>query len=534
MFFGKIKVKDSLNCILAHTITINNKTFKKGTIISDIEKKYFSTNKIKTIVCAKLDKNDIHEDKAANLIIKKFQNNSLAVEKAFTGRANILANKSGLLVINEEKINSFNKISDDITIATLKNNCKVKKGEMIATIKIISFSVKLLFINKIQKLFLKNALIINPFQNKKCALILTHYNNMNIKLNTITEKRIKERLKNLNCILDTINYCEHDTKDISKNINSNLKNKIEVIMVLGSSAIVDINDKIPEAIKLSKGKIIRFGMPVDPGNLLLLGKIDNTHVIGLPGCARSPSLNGFDWVLERVISDTNINKFDIANMGVGGLLKTLNLRDKSEKKNKNYNITNLILAAGQSKRMKEINKLLVKINNETLIEKIVKSSLESSANNTVVVLGHESNLLLKYLSNKNLTTTINKDYLKGQSSSLQAGLSALPEDCDAAIIILADMPDINFKLINQLIDNYNPDENKSIIIPTYNNKKGNPILLSREFFPDMLSIKGDKGAKDIIKKNKKYIKEIPQNNASVLKDIDTKEDLNKYTNNLKG
>ena len=117
---------------------------------------------------------------------------------------------------------------------------------------------------------------------------------------------------------------------------------------------------------------------------------------------------------------------------------------------------------------------------------------------------------------------------------MQAGLSALPEDCDAAIIILADMPDINFKLINQLIDNYNPDENKSIIIPTYNNKKGNPILLSREFFPDILSIKGDKGAKDIIKKNKKYIKEIPQNNASVLKDIDTKEDLNKYTNNLKG
>jgi len=528
MYFGNINVKDSLNCILAHTIVVNKKKFSKGSIITEIDKNYFILNKIKTIVCAKLDKNDFHEDEAANIIAENFKNNSIATEKAYTGRANILANKSGLLVLDEEKIHNFNKISDEITIATLNNNSTVKKGEMIATIKIISFAVKANFIQIIKNSIYKKAISINPYINKKCALILTHYKKKNVKLNAISERRINERLKKLNCSLDVIFNCEHDSKEISKNINIILKKKIDLIMILGSSAIVDIKDKIPEAINFSKGKIIRFGMPVDPGNLLLLGKIKKTHVIGLPGCARSPSLNGFDWVLEKVISGTNITKLNISNMGVGGLLKTLNIRAKTDMKSKNYNITNIILAAGQSKRMQEINKLLIKIDNQTMIEKIIDTSLKSAANNTIIVLGYENDILQKLLNKKNITTIVNKDYFKGQSSSLQLGISALKEDCDAAIVILGDMPDISSRLIDQLIENYSPNDNKSIVIPTYKNKKGNPVLIDREFFPDILSIKGDNGAKDIIKANKKYIREIPQKNSAIVQDIDTKEDLANY------
>ena len=95
MYFGNINVKDSVNCILAHTIIINKKKFAKGTIITEIDKSYFINNKIKTIVCARLDKNDLHEDKAANVIAEAFKNNSIASEKAYTGRAKVLANKSG-------------------------------------------------------------------------------------------------------------------------------------------------------------------------------------------------------------------------------------------------------------------------------------------------------------------------------------------------------------------------------------------------------------------------------------------------------
>ena len=93
------------------------------------------------------------------------------------------------------------------------------------------------------------------------------------------------------------------------------------------------------------------------------------------------------------------------------------------------------------------------------------------------------------------------------------------------------MPNIDNQVINRMINSFNPSKNNSIIIPTFNGKKGNPILLARNFFPDILRVKGDKGAKDIILNNKKSILEIPQKNSSVLNDIDTKEDLSLYLKN---
>ncbi|MBT3938731.1 MAG: nucleotidyltransferase family protein, partial [Pelagibacterales bacterium] len=209
----------------------------------------------------------------------------------------------------------------------------------------------------------------------------------------------------------------------------------------------------------------------------------------------------------------------------------INKREKNLVKDSKYKITNIILAAGQSKRMLKDNKLLIKINKQTMLERMIFTSLNSNANNTVLVLGYQSDIIQEIIQNNNITTVINTDYKKGLSSSLQCGISALPDDCDAAIIILADMPNIDNQVINRMINSFNPSKNNSIIIPTFNGKKGNPILLARKFFPDILRVKGDKGAKDIIINNKKSILEIPQKNSSVLNDIDTKEDLSLYLKN---
>ena len=531
MYFGQVKVNECVNSILAHTVTIDGKKFLKGRIISKEDQEYFVKNNLEYLICAKLAKKDIHEDNAANILAKMFNNNTLALEKAFTGRANILANESGLLVINEEKIRKFNKISNSITIATLQNNCIVHKGEMIATIKIIPFSIMEKSIKTIEKINLKKSIQVQTYKAKKCALLLTHFNQENIKLNNISQKRIKERLDPLNCSINIIKTCEHNSNDITKNIKKFAEKDIDLILILGSSAIVDIRDKIPEAIVNSGGKIIRFGMPVDPGNLLLLGKIKNTPIIGLPGCARSPTLNGFDWVLERLLSGNAISNNDISDMGVGGLLKTINKRKTSLTKDIKYKITNIILAAGQSKRMLNDNKLLIKINKKTMLATMITKSLNSSADNTVLVLGYQSDVIQEIIQDKNITTIVNKDFTKGLSSSLQCGISALPDDCDAAVIILADMPGITSTIIDNMINSFNPKKNNSIIIPTFNKKRGNPILLDRKFFPDILRVTGDKGAKDIIKNNKNSILEVPQKNSSVLNDIDTKEDLSLYLKN---
>ena len=111
---------------------------------------------------------------------------------------------------------------------------------------------------------------------------------------------------------------------MSERIKESIDENADIILVFGASAITDINDIIPKSLKLNHGKIKRLGMPVEPGNLMLLGNIKtnnkNIDLVGMPGCARSPKENGVDWILWRLFSELGISKKEINDMGNGGLL----------------------------------------------------------------------------------------------------------------------------------------------------------------------------------------------------------------------
>jgi molybdenum cofactor cytidylyltransferase len=102
----------------------------------------------------------------------------------------------------------------------------------------------------------------------------------------------------------------------------------ELVLVLTASATSDPADVAPAALRLAGGRVDRVGMPVDPGNLLFLGALGERPVVGLPGCARSPALNGADWVMERLICGIPVSAADIAGMGVGGLLAEIPTRPR--------------------------------------------------------------------------------------------------------------------------------------------------------------------------------------------------------------
>ena len=117
----------------------------------------------------------------------------------------------------------------------------------------------------------------------------------------------------------------HEEQALTRAIQS-LTGECQAVVIFGASAITDRRDVIPSALEASGGRIEHFGMPVDPGNLLLLGEIGSVPVIGAPGCARSPKENGFDWVLGRILAGFAITRADIQAMGVGGLLMEIATR----------------------------------------------------------------------------------------------------------------------------------------------------------------------------------------------------------------
>jgi molybdenum cofactor cytidylyltransferase len=304
----------------------------------------------------------------------------------------------------------------------------------------------------------------------------------------------------------------------------------DLVFVFGASAITDRRDVIPAAIERSGGTLERFGMPVDPGNLLLLGKLGHANVIGLPGCARSPKLNGFDFVLWRLAAGLPVSSADVGRMGVGGLLMEIPVRPQPREEaapSVPPKIGAVVLVAGASSRMGE-NKLLASVDGKPMVRRAVEAALASHAAPVVVVTGKDAEAVRQALTGCAIRISDNQTFSDGLSSSLKLGLMHLPQDCSGAVILLGDMPAIAPRLINRLIAAFDPDEDRAICVATHNGKRGNPVLFARRFFEEIESIEGDVGARGLIGAYPELVCEVEAGSDAPLIDIDTPEDLAAY------
>ena len=197
-------------------------------------------------------------------------------------------------------------------------------------------------------------------------------------------------------------------------------------------------------------------------------------------------------------------------------------------------ISSILLAAGQSLRMKDENKLIKEINGIPLIKYATKNILASAVDEIIIVTGYENKKIESIIgSHKKIKFVYNKDFKNGISSSIKTGLHSISKKTEAFFICLGDMPNINQNIYNKLIKsryNYNKklklEHKKEIIIPTHEGKEGNPILFSKFMKDEIMLVEGDWGAKKVIELNKIKILNVPFNNNGITLDFDTQENFN--------
>ena len=544
MKFSEYHLDDALGAILAHSLRLPNKSLKKGTVLTDSDLSFLKEYGYEKIVCAKLEEGDLNEDVAAAELATLIAGANLVKGNAFTGRCNLFSETSGLVVFNPLYLDRFNSVHESITLGTVAPFQNVSKGQMIATLKIIPFAIpsKLLRKIKANKEDFENLLHVAPYPEKKVTLIQSRLPGTKETVLNSTLEATSFRLQNLGILNLNEARCNHDQNSLSELIIQAVKEQAELILISGASAVVDRRDVVPAAIEHAGGKIRHFGMPVDPGNLLLLGSINGIDVVGIPGCARSPKLNGFDWVLQRLLANIPVESVDIMRMGSGGLLKDIITRPlpraKASQPDQSLIRTNpdfekihaVILAGGQSKRMGTKNKLLVPINGKPMIALTVETIIASKASSVAAVTGFEHQKIQEAIKNSNIEFIHNKNFQNGISSSVVTAIKSAPEDCSAILIGLGDMPKITVSHINKLIDAYNPLEGRAICVPTWKGKRGNPVLWARRFFPEMLQLKGDFGAKELMGKYAELVVEVEMNDNGIIIDIDTPEALEAFRN----
>ncbi|MGB8182437.1 MAG: NTP transferase domain-containing protein, partial [Stellaceae bacterium] len=329
----------------------------------------------------------------------------------------------------------------------------------------------------------------------------------------------------------------HDAAALAPAIKAALAAGAELVLVAGASAILDRRDVIPAAVEAAGGTIVQFGMPVDPGNLLLVGRIGAVDVLGLPGCARSPQVNGFDWVLRRLMAGLPIDAAAVRGMGVGGLLGEIPSRPLPRAEVATATVQSaapparkiaaVVLAAGRSRRMGTVNKLLIGVDGKPMMRHVVDAALAAGLAPVVVVTGHEREKVTAALTGLAVSLVDNPDYAEGLSTSLRTGLDVLPSEVEGALICLADMPRVSAAELKRLTAAFDPRESRAIIVPTRHGKRGNPVLWARQFFAEMRAVAGDVGARHLIGAYPELVAEIEMEGDGVLTDIDTPQALAK-------
>ena len=187
-------------------------------------------------------------------------------------------------------------------------------------------------------------------------------------------------------------------------------------------------------------------------------------------------------------------------------------------------ISAILLAAGKSTRMGGENKLIKVIKDKSLIIHSINNILNSSIDELIIVLGYQKDIIQKLINkNKKIKFTFNKDFQNGMASSINVGLNNLSKKTEAFFICLGDMPEVNKETYNNLIKQL---KNNKIIVPTYKNEQGNPVLFSKSIKEKIMTIEGDVGAKKILEKNSELIFNFEINNQSILKNYNTPNNFN--------
>jgi molybdenum cofactor cytidylyltransferase len=319
MKFGPAPLDDALGAIVAHGLRIEGLSLKKGDVVSADHVARLRAAGVAQIVVARLEAGDVGEDEAAAALAHAIAGEGVRVQDAFTGRANLFARHAGVLVVDVAALDRVNEIDETLTAATLPPWRAVVEGEMVGTVKVIPFSAPRAALEAAIAAARAAPVRVAAFRPQRVGVVSTLLPGLKPSVIDKTLRVMEERLAPMGSRVVDHARVTHEADALAQAIAA-MAPACDMVVVFGASAITDRRDVIPAALIQAGGEIVHLGMPVDPGNLLLIGRLAGKPVLGAPGCARSPRENGFDWVLQRLCAGLDVTARDVKRMGAGGLL----------------------------------------------------------------------------------------------------------------------------------------------------------------------------------------------------------------------
>ncbi len=516
MIFASVATETAIGAILAHSLTIAGTRWAKGRVLDATDVATARDAGVDRLTVARLSPDDIGEDKAAAALAAALAGPGVTALAPTHGRVNLAADVDGVCCCDAAMVAAVNSIDEAVTLATLAPGARVARGDIIATIKIIPYAVTSAALNA--AIAAAEPIAVAGFRPLAVTLLQTRLPGVSTKMLQKTARVTRDRIERLGGRLDEAAPCAHDTAALADAITAATG---DMLLIAGASATVDRGDVIPAALVAAGGHVERLGMPVDPGNLLCLGRLSAMPVVGLPGCARSPKRNGFDIVIESLFAGLPVTSGSIAAMGAGGLLPEAE-RPQPRAGSAEAPATTgaIVLAAGRSSRMGGAHKLLEDWQGKPLVAHVVDAIAAAELPPPIVVLGARADDVRAALAGRAVQFVVAEDYADGLAHSLRAGLIAVPENWDAALVCLGDMPRVDPALLKALAAA--PGD---VAVPTLASKRGNPVRWGRAHFAALMALGGDVGGKALLAGLAIPPNEVPASDDGIFDDIDTPDAL---------
>ncbi len=527
MKFGPLPIEQAVGAVVAHALRQGGIVLKKGVVVTADHVASLRRAGVGEIVVALAEPGDVGENEAAERLAIAAAGRAVRVEAPFTGRSNLFSEAAGVLIIDRARIDAANSVSEAITIATLAPMKKVDVGEMVATVKMIPFAVAGADLGHAVERA-QSSISVAPFIARRIGVVSTILPGLKPSVIDKTLSTLDQRLSALAPCRRTHDIrVPHEIAPLQEALLDCIAQGSDLLIVFGASAISDRRDVIPAAIEAAGGRVEHLGMPVDPGNLLLVGDVNGVPVIGAPGCARSPTENGFDWVLQRLCAGLDVTSADIQGMGVGGLLMEIISRPQPRLPTATLDpppVAAIVLAAGRSTRM-GANKLLEDLDGKPVVRHVVEAALASRCEAVSVVLGHQAVEVSAALEGLDVRFIHNPQYADGMSTSLAAGVQQTPEATMAVLVCLGDMPLVTPNMMDAVIDGLARNTDAKAVVPVASGRRANPVLITRALFADVAKLSGDVGAKAILDRAGPDLVEVAIDDPAVLIDVDTQAAL---------
>ncbi len=518
MKFGPAPIHDCEGAILAHSQMIGGRRLAKGRPLTAADLDDARAEGVAELIVARLEAGDVREDEAAARLGTAIAGGGVAAQKPVHGRVNLVAVTDGLVRVDAAAVDALNAVDESLTLGVLPPLARVVAGDIVATIKIIPYAVP----GRALEAALATAptIAVPPFRAAEVALIQTRLPGQPDKLFVKTERVTRDRIVALGGRLSVSVQCAHDQAALADRLRT--LERVAMILVAGASATADRRDVVPAAVEAAGGRIERLGMPVDPGNLLCLGFLGAVPVLGLPGCARSPKRNGVDLVIERWLAGIAVDSAAIARLGVGGVLAEVERPEPRAARPAAAGVVGaLLMAAGRSSRMGGANKLLADLGGRPVVAHAM-GAIEAAGLPAIVVTGNMAAEVAAAIGDRAQVVEA-PDFAEGVSRSLRAGIAAVPAGWRAAIVCLGDMPHVPPAVLTGLAAAAREPQN--IVVPTWQGKRGNPVLWPRAHFARLAALDGDVGGKALLAEFAEHVIEIEVETDAILADIDTPDAL---------